>query len=207
MDEGIPKPADLVFEQPDFSSAGNEDPLGRGVGDGQGDDEGDAEDSVDIDDDADFEDDELEDDELEDDELEDDETEDDGLEDDETEDGAADESDAGPDGLRGRFDSAHGYDDLERDSSSSGGDSGNEALGGRALAVLDHVVRSIVDDPDAVAIDVEEGRQGLRLSVHVGPGDMGRVIGRRGRVAQAVRTLVKATAARDGTDATVDIVD
>jgi predicted RNA-binding protein YlqC (UPF0109 family) len=198
MDEGIPKPADLVFEQPDFSSAGNEDPLGRG----EGDDEGDAEDSVDIDDDADFEDDELEDD-----ELEDDETEDDGLEDDETEDGAADESDAGPDGLRERFDSAHGYDDLERDSSSSGGDSGNEALGGRALAVLDHVVRSIVDDPDAVAIDVEEGRQGLRLSVHVGPGDMGRVIGRRGRVAQAVRTLVKATAARDGTDATVDIVD
>jgi predicted RNA-binding protein YlqC (UPF0109 family) len=84
---------------------------------------------------------------------------------------------------------------------------GNRAPGGVARAVLEHVARSIVDEPDAVEIDVSEGRSGVRLALHVAPSDMGRVIGRRGRVAQAIRTLVRAAAAREGTDAVVDIVD
>jgi len=83
----------------------------------------------------------------------------------------------------------------------------NRQEGGAATALLDHLARSIVDEPDAVAIDVGRDRAGLRLSLHVAPGDMGRVIGKRGRVAQAIRSLVRAAAARDGTDATVDIVD
>ncbi len=84
---------------------------------------------------------------------------------------------------------------------------GNRATGGMARAVLEHVARSIVDEPDAVVIDVSEGRGGIKLSLHVAPSDMGRVIGRRGRVAQAIRILVRAAAAREGTDAVVDIVD
>ena len=52
-----------------------------------------------------------------------------------------------------------------------------------------------------------EGRSGLRFTVRVAQGDMGRLIGRRGRTAQALRTLVRAAAASEGTDATVDIVD
>jgi hypothetical protein len=58
-----------------------------------------------------------------------------------------------------------------------------------------------------VAVDVGETRSGIRLSLRVAQGDMGRIIGRRGRTAQALRTLVRAAAARDGQEASVDIVD
>jgi predicted RNA-binding protein YlqC (UPF0109 family) len=64
-----------------------------------------------------------------------------------------------------------------------------------------------VTDPDAVVIDTEERRGGLKLSLHVAPDDMGRVIGRRGRTAQAIRTLVNVAGAKDGISASVDIVD
>jgi predicted RNA-binding protein YlqC (UPF0109 family) len=76
-----------------------------------------------------------------------------------------------------------------------------------ATAVLEHVVRSIVDDPDAVRVEGAEGRNRVRLEVRVGPGDLGRVIGRRGRTAQSIRTLVRAAAARDGVDVDVDFAD
>lgn len=86
-------------------------------------------------------------------------------------------------------------------------DAGNRVSGGTARAVLEHVARSIVEDPDAVFIDSAPGRSGTRFELHVAPGDMGRIIGKRGRVAQALRALVRAAAAKDGTDASVDIVD
>ena len=70
-----------------------------------------------------------------------------------------------------------------------------------------HIVRSIVDDPDAVRVDAAEGRNRVRLEVRVGPGDLGRVIGRRGRTAQSIRTVVRAAAARDGVDVDVDFAD
>ncbi|MGA1540898.1 MAG: KH domain-containing protein, partial [Ilumatobacteraceae bacterium] len=76
-----------------------------------------------------------------------------------------------------------------------------------AVAVLTHVVRSIVDDPDAVQVDEVEGRQRIKLEVKVGPGDLGRVIGRRGRTAQSIRVLVRAAAAKDGHEVDVDFVD
>jgi hypothetical protein len=79
--------------------------------------------------------------------------------------------------------------------------------GGTPLAVLNYLARSLSNDPDAVAIDTEERRGGLRLSLHVAPDDMGRVIGRRGRTAQAIRTLVNVAGAKDGIQASVDIVD
>jgi predicted RNA-binding protein YlqC (UPF0109 family) len=79
--------------------------------------------------------------------------------------------------------------------------------GGTAQSVLEHIARSIVDEPDAVAVDLSSQRDGIRLDLHVAPSDMGRIIGRRGRVAQALRSVVRAAAAKDGTDATVDIVD
>jgi hypothetical protein len=79
--------------------------------------------------------------------------------------------------------------------------------GGAAEAVLEHIARSIVDEPEAVVVDLSAQRGGIRLDLHVAPSDMGRIIGRRGRVAQALRSVVRAAAAKDGTDATVDIVD
>ncbi|HEY0520212.1 MAG TPA: KH domain-containing protein [Ilumatobacteraceae bacterium] len=76
-----------------------------------------------------------------------------------------------------------------------------------ATAVLTHVVRSIVDDADAVRVDAVPGRNRLKLEVKVGPGDLGRVIGRRGRTAQSIRTVVRAAATRDGVEVDVDFVD
>ena len=89
-------------------------------------------------------------------------------------------------------------------------DEGNEVSdedGGTALAVLTYLARSLSNDPDSVVIDTEERRGGLRLNLHVAPDDMGRVIGRRGRTAQAIRTLVNVAGAKDGVQASVDIVD
>ena len=97
-------------------------------------------------------------------------------------------------------------EDEDDDEDEIGGE-GNRADGGAAAAVLDYVARSIVDEPDSVVVETEEGRRGVTLRLHVAPDDMGKVIGRRGRVAQAIRTLVRATAAREGVEASVDIVD
>jgi predicted RNA-binding protein YlqC (UPF0109 family) len=76
-----------------------------------------------------------------------------------------------------------------------------------ATAVLTHVVRSIVDNPDAVRVEGTNARNRIRLEVQVGPGDLGRVIGRRGRTAQSIRSVVRAAATRDGVDVDVDFVD
>jgi predicted RNA-binding protein YlqC (UPF0109 family) len=76
-----------------------------------------------------------------------------------------------------------------------------------AVAVCEYLVRELVDDPDAVAVDTVDGRRGLTLEVSVAPGEMGRVIGRRGRMATAIRTVVRAAAAKDGTEVDVDFVD
>ena len=86
-------------------------------------------------------------------------------------------------------------------------DLGNQVPAPIATAVLELIVRSIVDDPDAVVVDASEGRNKTRLEVKVGPGDLGRVIGRRGRTAQSIRTVVRAAATRDGVEVDVDFVD
>jgi len=76
-----------------------------------------------------------------------------------------------------------------------------------ASAVLEHIVRSIVDDPEAVKVEGFEDGSKILLEVRVGEGDLGRVIGRRGRTAQSIRTVVRAAATRDGVDVDVDFVD
>jgi predicted RNA-binding protein YlqC (UPF0109 family) len=85
-------------------------------------------------------------------------------------------------------------------------DDPNQITAPTAVAVLEHIVRSIVDDPDAVEVMVQEGRT-TKLEVRVGPGDLGRVIGRRGRTAQSIRTVVRAAAVKDQVEVDVDFVD
>jgi uncharacterized protein len=85
-------------------------------------------------------------------------------------------------------------------------DTGNLVPAASARAVLEYLVESLVDDPDSVSIEVDEGRT-VSLRVRVAPDDMGRVIGRRGRIANAIRTVVRAAAARDGAEVDVDFVD
>ena len=77
-----------------------------------------------------------------------------------------------------------------------------------AAAVLEYVVKQVVDAPDAVSVSTSEGRRGgVQLDVRVGDGDMGRVIGKRGRIAQSIRTVVRAAAVKDDTAVDIEFVD
>ncbi len=76
-----------------------------------------------------------------------------------------------------------------------------------AAAALTFIAKSLAEDPGAVSVEVSERHDKVVLSLSVGPNDMGRIIGRRGRTAQAIRALVGAAGARDGVTTSVDIVD
>jgi hypothetical protein len=84
---------------------------------------------------------------------------------------------------------------------------GNRVEGGTARGVLDYITRSIATDPDAVVLDADESGRTVRFRIHVAQRDMGRMIGRRGRVAQAIRTVVRVAGSRDGVETNVDFVD
>ena len=71
-------------------------------------------------------------------------------------------------------------------------------------SALEHLVRGIVDNPDDVTVDMVTGRRGRTLEVRVNPEDLGKVIGRNGRTAKALRTVV---AALGGRGVRVDVVD
>jgi predicted RNA-binding protein YlqC (UPF0109 family) len=90
---------------------------------------------------------------------------------------------------------------------SEDGNDRNDVSVPTAVAVLEHIVRSIVDESDAVSIETREGRRRVTLEVHVAPGELGRVIGKRGRTAASIRTVVRAAAARDGVEVDVDFAD
>jgi len=84
---------------------------------------------------------------------------------------------------------------------------GNRIIGGRAKAVVEHVTRAIADEPDAIEVDLIERRNEVTLLVRADKGDMGRLIGRRGRVVQALRQVTRAAGATEGITASVDIVE
>ncbi len=71
-------------------------------------------------------------------------------------------------------------------------------------AAVEHLVRGIVDNPDDVTVDLVTGRRGRTLEVRVHPDDLGKVIGRAGRTAKALRTV---TTAIGGRGIRVDVVD
>ena len=76
-----------------------------------------------------------------------------------------------------------------------------------AVAVLTHIVKSIVDSPDEVTVEevIEGGKH--RLDVRVADGDLGRVIGRRGRTAASIRTVTRAAASKDGVELDIEFLD
>ncbi|SHF52639.1 hypothetical protein SAMN05443575_0199 [Jatrophihabitans endophyticus] len=69
---------------------------------------------------------------------------------------------------------------------------------------LEHLVRGIVDHPDDVQVDLVDNRRGRRLEIRVNPEDLGRVIGRNGRTAKALRQVVNGVG---GKGIRVDVVD
>lgn len=71
---------------------------------------------------------------------------------------------------------------------------------------IEYVVRSIVDDPSQVHVTEVDGANTIIFELHVAPEDMGRVIGKGGRVANAMRTLLRVVAARQSKRATLEIV-
>ena len=77
----------------------------------------------------------------------------------------------------------------------------------RARDVVEAVARALADKPDAVAVSEREGRGQTLIELTMAPGDLGRVIGRQGRTAQALRTLASCAADMDGHKVSVDFRD
>ena len=73
--------------------------------------------------------------------------------------------------------------------------------------LLDYLARRLVDEPDAVRVEEVEEDGSLLLRLHVAPDDVGKVIGRQGRIARALRTVVRASAARRDQRVLLEIVE
>jgi predicted RNA-binding protein YlqC (UPF0109 family) len=75
-----------------------------------------------------------------------------------------------------------------------------------AKELVEYVAKTLVDDPGAVEVTEVHDEEGTVIELHVAEEDMGKVIGRNGSVAKALRTLLKVTAAREGSSVTLEIV-
>ncbi len=73
--------------------------------------------------------------------------------------------------------------------------------------LLEYLAKALVDDPEAVHVECVETETTVVLELTVAKDDVGKVIGKQGRIARALRTIVKASAVRDGKRAIVEIVD
>ena len=73
--------------------------------------------------------------------------------------------------------------------------------------LVEFVVKSLVDAPDEVSVNVIEGEKSTILEIKVAQEDVGKVIGKQGRIAKAIRTILSASATRDGKRATLEILD
>ena len=73
--------------------------------------------------------------------------------------------------------------------------------------LLQYMAKNLVDNPDAVIVEEQTGEDGKVLELHVAEGDMGKVIGRQGRIEKEIRTIIKTVAQRTGEKVTVEIVE
>jgi predicted RNA-binding protein YlqC (UPF0109 family) len=74
------------------------------------------------------------------------------------------------------------------------------------IELVEYIAKSLVDNPENVSVNQVEGEQSIILELKVDPEDMGKVIGKQGRIAKAIRTVVKAAAAKDGKRVVVEII-
>jgi predicted RNA-binding protein YlqC (UPF0109 family) len=75
------------------------------------------------------------------------------------------------------------------------------------VELLEYLARQLVDEPDAVRVEEIDDDEDLVLRLHVAEGDVGKVIGRQGRIARALRTVVRAAAVREQRRVLVEIAD
>ena len=73
--------------------------------------------------------------------------------------------------------------------------------------LLEYLAKSLVDKPDEVTVSQVEGERSVILELRVSPEDMGKVIGKQGRIAQALRTILKAAAVKDGKRVMIEIIN
>jgi predicted RNA-binding protein YlqC (UPF0109 family) len=106
--------------------------------------------------------------------------------------------------LHRREDLKHHTDDLSHEHSQMKGWMTMSAVNMKEF--IEYIVRSLVDDPSQVRVTEIEGSNTVIFELRVAPEDMGRVIGKGGRVANAMRTLLRVVAARQGRRATLEIV-
>jgi predicted RNA-binding protein YlqC (UPF0109 family) len=97
-------------------------------------------------------------------------------------------------------------DDLEDEEGEPGPEDIRDGIG-RAAAVLKYIVEQIVDEPDQISIGAATDDRGPVLLLRVSDDDRGKVIGRQGRIVQAIRTIVKAASVGSGEKVSVEILD
>ena len=73
--------------------------------------------------------------------------------------------------------------------------------------LVEYIVKSLVDQPENVEVNVVEGEKSTILELRVSPDDIGKVIGKQGRIAKALRTILSATATKRGKHASLEILD
>jgi len=74
-------------------------------------------------------------------------------------------------------------------------------------ALIEYIAKSLVENPDQVEITEQRNGNRVRLELHVAKEDMGRIIGKNGRVANSIRTLLRVAAEREGLQAVLDVVE
>ena len=73
--------------------------------------------------------------------------------------------------------------------------------------LLEMLAKAIVDEPDQVKVSAVEGEKSIILQLSVSPNDIGKVIGKQGRIAKAIRAIIKASAVKEGKKVIVEIID
>jgi uncharacterized protein len=73
--------------------------------------------------------------------------------------------------------------------------------------LIEYIAKALVDHPDEVRVKTSGGGDRVRLELSVAQGDMGRIIGKSGKVANAIRTVLRVAAEREGKQATLDVVE
>lgn len=74
------------------------------------------------------------------------------------------------------------------------------------VTLIEHLAKSLVDAPDEVKVTAVEDGDNLTINLTVAPNDMGKVIGKQGRIAKAIRTVAKAAAVKEGKKVTIEII-
>lgn len=99
------------------------------------------------------------------------------------------------------------FDDEEDEDHDEVAAEGNRVLGARAQTVTEYLARELAEDGDAIDVTVSEQRGEIALLIHASPDDLGRLIGRRGRVIQAVRQVARAAGSIDGVRVSVEVAE